>query len=83
MEHVIQGSQGDAVKTLQLILNDIGYTIEPNGIFCPATTRAVLHFQKSVSITEDGAVGDVTWAFLLNVQALKAKAKENDNLQNS
>lgn len=75
MEHVIQGSSGEAVKTLQLILKDIGYNIEPNGIFCAATTRVVIDFQKSVSIAEDGAVGDVTWAFLLNVQALKIRSK--------
>lgn len=73
MELLIQGSQGDEVIALQQILNEIGYSLESNGVFCPATEQAVVDFQRSVSIQPDGTVGDITWAFLLNVQALKAQ----------
>jgi N-acetylmuramoyl-L-alanine amidase len=74
MELLIQGSQGEDVKSLQKILNEIGYTIEISGSFCPDTTQAVIDFQRSVSIQTDGTVGDITWAFLLNVQAMKARS---------
>ncbi|TVR38679.1 MAG: peptidoglycan-binding protein [Cryomorphaceae bacterium] len=73
MELLIQGSQGDEVLALQEILKEIGYNIEPSGCYCARTTEAVLDFQRVTSIPVDGAVGDITWAFLLNVQALKAR----------
>lgn len=73
MELLIEGSRGEDVICLQKILNEIGYPLEVNGVFCPATTQSVVDFQRSVSIQPDGTVGDITWAFLLNVQALKAK----------
>ena len=71
MEHLIQGSRGNAVVTLKNILNEIGYSLECDDNFCEATTKAIVDFQKSVSITPDGNVGDITWAFLLNVQEMK------------
>lgn len=73
MELLVQGAQGDDVLTLQKILKEIGYDIEPSGFFCARTTQAVLDFQRATSIPVDGAAGDITWAFLLNVQALKAR----------
>jgi g-D-glutamyl-meso-diaminopimelate peptidase len=74
MELLIEGSRGEAVISLQKILTEIGYPIEINGVFCPDTTQAVMDFQRSVSIQPDGTVGDITWAFLLNVQAMKARS---------
>lgn len=74
MEHLIQGSRGDDVIMLKKILSEIGYVLELNDEFCSATTDAVVAFQHSVSIYPDGSVGDITWAFLLNVQALKARS---------
>lgn len=76
MEFLIEGSRGEDVVCLQRILNEIGYTLDINGVFCPATTQSVIDFQQSVSIQPDGTVGDITWAFLLNVQALKAKIRD-------
>lgn len=74
MEHLIQGSRGDDVLTLKKILCEIGYSLELNDEFCSATTEAVIEFQRSASIYPDGNVGDITWAFLMNVQALKARS---------
>lgn len=79
MELLIQGSRGEAVITLKKILNEIGYRLEPNDYFCEKTTIAVTEFQKSASITVDGTVGDITWAFLLNVQELKARSREQSS----
>lgn len=79
MEFLIQGSRGEAVKTLKKILNEIGHQLEDNDFFCDKTTAAVTEFQKSASITADGTVGDITWAFLLNVQDLKARSRQTNN----
>lgn len=76
MEELIQGSRGDSVIALKRILNEIGYALEPNDNFCEATTEAIMEFQRSVSIVPDGTVGDITWAFLVNVQALKARSQQ-------
>lgn len=76
MEELIQGSRGDSVIALKKILNEIGYSLEPNDLFCEATTNAIVEFQRSVSIMPDGTVGDITWAFLVNVQALKERSRE-------
>lgn len=74
MEHLIEGSRGEAVVTLKKILTDIGFSLDhTNDYFCAETTQAVVAFQRSVSIVTDGTVGDITWAFLLNVQAMKER----------
>lgn len=76
MEQIIQGSRGDEVLMLKKTLNEIGYQLELSDEFCSATTEAVVAFQRSVSIYPDGIVGDVTWAFLVNVQGLKARTAQ-------
>jgi len=52
-------SQGQEVKKLQMLLNII-----PDGIFGPQTLQAVLFFQKSQRIKEDGIVGPKTWSLI-------------------
>lgn len=82
MEFLIQGSKGSAVLLLQQILQELGYNVESNGIFCEQVTQAVLEFQKSVSIQTNGTVDDITWAFLLNVQEMKNRASaESDECE--
>ncbi len=60
----IQG-QGAAVKELQTLLRNKGYTnITADGIFGPKTTTAVRDFQTKNGLTVDGRVGSKTWAAL-------------------
>ncbi len=62
-----QGSQGNAVRTLQfwLLLISDEYSQIPaitiDGSYGPATTAAVRAFQQLFGLTVDGAVGPATW----------------------
>ena len=57
-----KGSKGQAVKDLQEALNTLGFDAgKVDGVFGPATERAVKKFQSSVGIDADGIVGRVTW----------------------
>ena len=66
-------SKGNQVKTVQRLLNAMGYDIgkdkngEPNvdGSFGPATRAAVVAFQRAKGLTADGIVGKATWTALL------------------
>ncbi|MBW4499336.1 MAG: peptidoglycan-binding protein [Scytonema hyalinum WJT4-NPBG1] len=60
-----EGSRGEAVKELQDLLQEYElYTGAIDGIFGPATTKAVKAFQHRVFLKEDGIVGDKTWRAL-------------------
>ncbi|MBR2924643.1 MAG: peptidoglycan-binding protein [Clostridia bacterium] len=55
------GSQGDDVRKMQTVLRQKGfYKGRVDGKFGPATRKAVIAFQKSVSITADGKPGNRT-----------------------
>lgn len=59
------GSRGAAVSTLQNRLVAAGFNPGPvDGIFGRRTHEAVLAFQKSKNLTQDGIVGPRTWAAL-------------------
>lgn len=60
MNTIKKGSRGEAVKTLQKILN-----LNVDGIFGPLTEEAVKEFQKANKLTVDGIVGVNTWNKLL------------------
>ncbi|MHB9094845.1 MAG: peptidoglycan-binding domain-containing protein [Eubacteriales bacterium] len=59
------GSTGSAVFGLQDLLKSKGFNPGPtDGIFGPLTQAAVLAFQKSRGLVEDGIVGLKTWGAL-------------------
>ena len=56
---------GDDVKELQTLLDKHGFPCgEIDGVFGPATDKAVKSFQKANGLTVDGKVGEKTWAAL-------------------
>lgn len=60
-----QGSTGPEVVKLQRLLKDNGhYTGNLDGIFGPLTRSAVVAFQKSAGLAQDGIVGSKTWSAL-------------------
>lgn len=67
-----KGSKGQAVKTIQILLHNRGFKgangkyLSIDGDFGTNTEFAVKGFQKSVGITQDGIVGQLTWPTLLN-----------------
>ena len=66
--NITNGAKGTGVKAIQDALNQLGYTDENNkkldvdGIFGAHTNAAVRKFQKAMSITVDGIVGNNTRA---------------------
>lgn len=65
---VKQGSQGTAVKVLQMNLIGLGYTyngVTANGIFDSLTNEVTRDFQAENKLVVDGVVGPITWGILL------------------
>ena len=60
MPEIKKGSQGKAVKVLQVILGGL----EVDGSFGPLTDTKVKAFQKAKGLEVDGIVGPKTWAAL-------------------
>lgn len=61
-----EGSEGEQVKTLQRLLNSMGYDCGTvDGDFGTKTLAAVKVFQKAKGLDADGIVGAKTWAALL------------------
>ncbi len=60
------GSRGEQVKTLQRILNGMGYNCGGvDGIIGSKTASAVKEFQRAEGLSVDGVVGRDTWTALL------------------
>jgi murein L,D-transpeptidase YcbB/YkuD len=64
-----RGSRGEAVRELQRRLSGLGHPLQADGIFGPATERAVRAFQAGHGLAVDGIVGPQT------AQLLEAAAK--------
>lgn len=65
-----QGSKGNSVKALQILLKGYGYGLGSYGVdgdFGQATLSAVKKFQSNKKISSDGIVGLITWKNLLGV----------------
>ena len=61
------GSKGEDVKAVQLLLNGKANAgLDVDGAFGAKTETAVKAYQKSKGLTEDGAVGFKTWNSLIN-----------------
>ena len=59
------GSRGAAVREVQQLLNSQGFNPGPiDGIFGPRTQNAVIAFQRSRGLVQDGIVGIKTWTAL-------------------
>lgn len=70
---VRQGSRGPAVAELQRLLGGLA----TDGVFGPATRRAVLAFQGARGLTADAIVGPRTWAALGSTGAAPARASRD------
>lgn len=68
IELIRRGYRGTEVVDIQTKLSRLGYRLGKegvDGVFGPATQRAVKAFQKSRKIKADGIVGDETWTELV------------------
>jgi peptidoglycan hydrolase-like protein with peptidoglycan-binding domain len=60
-----EGAKGDAVKLLQHLLNDHGFSVGAvDGDFGPKTKAATIAFQKWANLSPDGDAGPLTWTAL-------------------
>lgn len=64
-------SRGNEVVRLQLMLREIDFTLEPDGIFGPMTQEAVKTFQALHALPGTGAVTPQTWDILENCYLLR------------
>jgi peptidoglycan hydrolase-like protein with peptidoglycan-binding domain/GH24 family phage-related lysozyme (muramidase) len=53
--------QGPDVQQVQAALGRWGFSLVPDGVFGPATQKAVEQFQRSQGLVADGVVGAPTW----------------------
>jgi N-acetyl-anhydromuramyl-L-alanine amidase AmpD len=60
-----KGSKSQAVKSLQVLLDGMGYHCQADGSFGPATETQVKSFQMAKKLSVDGVVGAKTWSALL------------------
>ena len=69
LEPIAQGDRGAAVEDVQKRLLVLGFDLGPtgvDGVFLGATLSAVRSFQHANGLSEDGTVGDETWAALVD-----------------
>lgn len=66
---ITRGDRGPAVEDIQQRLLALGFDLGPtgvDGVFLGETLAAVRNFQRERGLSEDGAVGDETWAALVD-----------------
>jgi general secretion pathway protein A len=62
--NLVKGMEGTDVLKVQRMLNEIGYSIKPSGIYDESMLHEVIRFQKDFSLLADGIVGPRTKALL-------------------
>lgn len=68
---IVEGDKGESVRIIQRYINRVAQSnpsipkIAEDGIFGPRTKAAVIAFQRSLGIEENGAVGPAEWAELV------------------
>ncbi len=71
-EALQEGDAGEGVLILQQMLNLLSEyyetvpSVSPDGVYGPATTRAVSAFQRVYGLPVDGVVGPLTWESMYN-----------------
>jgi Putative peptidoglycan binding domain len=63
------GDTGAQVRALQRALVHLGYSVKVDGTYGPATTSAVMQFQRASKLTADGVFGAATRAALVKALA--------------
>lgn len=71
------GSQGNAVKAWQWLLNKLVKSLSIDGIFGEVTKSATIKFQKQNNITNDGVVGPETYNMANRELAAKGIKEKN------
>lgn len=76
-----KGSEGSAVKSLQLKLIGLGYLAKgsDDGKFGAKTENAVRAFQRNNGLSADGVAGPATQAKLVSSNAVKASSASGEN----
>ena len=68
LEMIQKGAVGNAVRLAQAALNARSYSCGlADGIFGKSTDRCVRAFQADFNLEQDGIVGPLTWAELLQL----------------
>jgi murein L,D-transpeptidase YcbB/YkuD len=67
-----RGSGGEAVRDLQQALSALGYPVKADGLFGPATERAVRAFQRDHGLGVDGVAGPDSFAAMARALPLGA-----------
>lgn len=62
------GTSGTEVSQLQEKLRKLGYTVNVDGDFGPATKQAVMKFQEDHNLQADGIAGPLTWSVIERLQ---------------
>lgn len=70
--------EGDAVWMVQARLKELGYDIEPNGVYSNSTSRVVKLFQTAHGLRDNGVVSQDVWEALMQNEANEPCIAEND-----
>ena len=68
---IVEGDRGESVRIIQRYLNVVGQgnpsipSLTVDAIFGPRTKAAVIAFQRSLGLEQNGAVGPAEWAELV------------------
>ena len=60
-----KGDKKQSVKSLQVLLDGMGFPCKADGSFGSATEKAVKEFQRANKLDDDGVVGFKTWSTIL------------------